>query len=402
MRKLLLALAAYTALGAPAAFAEISNGTVKIGVLTDYSGMFSGLSGPGGAYAAQMAIDDFGGKIDGTAIELISADHQNKPDLGSALVRKWYDEDGVDLVMDVPNSSVALAVQAIAKDRQKLVIYAGAGTADLTGKSCMTTGFQWVWDTYSVAASTARAMMDEGAKNWYIIAADYSFGQTMASDITKIVEGNGGKVVGSTKHPINSPDFSSYILQAQSAAPDVIALANGGADMINSVKQFAEFGGTSGPSKLAGLAVFISDINGIGVESAQGMVLTTGFYWDRTDETRAWSKRFFDKMGAMPTMAQAGVYSAVSHYLKAVQQLDSDNPVDVAAQMMKTPISDIFVQNGHLRDDGRMVHDMYLVQVKKPEEVRYPWDYYKILRTIPGEDSVRPLAESTCPLVKKG
>ncbi|MBY3422503.1 ABC transporter substrate-binding protein [Rhizobium laguerreae] len=401
MRKLVISLLACSAICSTTASAQMSNDTVRIGVLTDYTGMFAGLSGPGGEIAARMAVDDFGGKVGGVPIELMSADHQNKADLGSALVRRWYDEDGVDLVVDVPNSSVALAVQAIANERKKLVIYAGAGTADLTGKACMPTGFQWVWDTYSVAVSTGRALLDEGLKNWYVLAADYAFGQTMTTDITKIVEANGGKIVGTTKHPINTPDLSSFILQAQGASPDVIALANGGADMINTIKQFAEFGGASSGIKLAGLAVFISDIHGVGLESAQGMVLTTGFYWDRTDETREWSKRFFGKHGAMPTMAQAGVYSAVTHYLHAVEALKDDDPVKVAEQMRKTPVNDIFVENGSIREDGRMLHDMYLVEVKKPEDVRYPWDYYTILRTIPAADTVRPLAESACPLAKK-
>lgn len=401
MRKLAISLLACSAIGCTSAFAAMSNDTVKVGVLTDYTGMFAGLSGPGGEIAARMAIDDYGGKVGGVPVELISADHQNKADLGSSLVRRWYDEEGVDIVVDVPNSSVALAVQAIANERKKLVVYAGAGTADLSGKACMSTGFQWVWDTYSLAVSTGRATLDVGLKNWYVIAADYSFGQTMTTDITKIIEANGGKIVGTTKHPINTPDLSSFILQAQGATPDVIALANGGADTINTVKQFAEFGGASSGSKLAGLAVFISDIHGIGLESAQGMVLTTGFYWDRSDETRTWSKRFFEKHGAMPTMAQAGVYSAVTHYLRAVEALKDDDPVKVAEQMRKSPVNDIFVENGSIREDGRMVHDMYLVEVKKPDEVRYPWDYYKILRTIPGPETLRPLAESACPLVKK-
>lgn len=400
MRRLTLSLMIYCVLGGSAALADMTGGVVRIGVPTDYSGMFAGLSGPGGMIAAGMAVEDFGGKIGDVPVEVITADHQNKADLGSSIVRRWYDEEGVDLVVDVPNSSVALAVQAIAKERGKLVIYAGAGTADLTGKACMETGFQWVWDTYSVAVSTGRATLDEGLKKWYIIAADYSFGQTMAADIAKVVEAQGGSIVGITKHPVNTADFSSFILQAQAAAPEVIALANGGADMINAVKQFAEFGGSGSGIKLAGMAVFISDVHGIGLESAQGLILTTGFYWDRTDETRAWSKRFYEKHGAMPTMAQAGVYSAISHYLKAVSALGDDDPAKVAAKMRETRVNDIFAQDASIRADGRLVHDMYLVQVKKPEEVAYPWDYYRILQTIPAADSVRPLAESACPLVK--
>jgi branched-chain amino acid transport system substrate-binding protein len=399
MKKLTLTLLVCGLLGSTSAHAEITNGVVRIGVMTDYSGMFSALSGPGGAVAARMAVEDFGGKVAGVPIDVITADHQNKPDLGSTIVRKWYDEDGVDLVLDVPNSSVALAVQAIAKERKKLVIYAAAGTADLTGKNCMPTSFQWVWDTYSVAASTGRAMLDEGAKKWFIIAADYAFGQMMAADITKVVTAGGGTVVGVAKHPINTPDLSSFILQAQGANPDVVALANGGSDTVNAVKQFAEFGAGANGTKLAGLAVFITDIHGIGLESAQGLELTTGFYWDRTEKTREWSKRFFAKHGTMPTMAQAGVYSAVTHYLQAVEALKDDNPEKVAQKMRDTRVHDIFADDGYIRADGRLVHDMYLVQVKKPSEVRYPWDYYNIIRTIPGDQAVRPLAESTCPLV---
>lgn len=401
MRRLTLAFLTYCVMGGTAAVAQISGGVVRIGVATDYSGIFAGLSGPGGRVAARMAIDDFGGKVAGVPVELVAADHQNKADIGSAIVRRWYDEDGVDLVMDVPNSSVALAVQAIAKERHKLVIYVGSGTADLTGKACMPTGFQWVWDTYSVAASTGRAILEEKLKKWYVIAADYSFGQAMAADLTKVVETQGGTILGVTKHPVNTSDFSSFILQAQAAGSEVIALANGGADTINAVKQFAEFGGNAGGTKLVGMAVFISDVHGIGLESAQGLILTTGFYWDRTEETRAWSKRFHQRHGAMPTMAQAGVYSAVTHYLKAVEALGTDDSEKIAAKMRETKVNDIFAKDGFIREDGRMVHDMYLVQVKSPKEAQYPWDYYRILRTIPAVDTVRPLAESQCPLVAK-
>ena len=401
MRRFSLALMAYCAIGGHAALAEISDGVVRIGLPTDFSGVFSGLSGPGGVVAAQMAVDDFGGKVGAAPIELLTADHQNKADLGSSIVRGWFDKDKVDLVVDVPNSSVALAVQAIAKERGKLVIYAGAGTADLSGKACMPTGFQWVWDTYSVARSTGKAILDEGRKSWYILAADYAFGHSMAADLGKVVQAEGGKIAGVTRHPVNTADFSSFILQAQAASPDVIALANGGSDTITSVKQFAEFGGGQSGIALAGLAVFISDVHGIGLDNAQGLVLTTGFYWDRTEATRAWSKRFFAKHGAMPTMAQAGVYSAVTHYLKAVAALGDDDPAKVAAKMRETKVDDIFAQNATIREDGRLVHDMYLVQVKKPSEVAYPWDYYRILRTIPAAETVRPLAESECPLVKK-
>lgn len=401
MRRSFLAVVTYACLGASAPFAQVSGNSVKVGVLTDFTGVFSGLAGPGGVVAARMAISDFGGKVAGVPIELISADHGNKADIGSGLARRWYDENGVDLVLDVPNSSVALAVQAIARERNKLVIYSGAGTADLTGKGCMPTSFQWTWDTYSVAVSTGRAVLEEGRKNWYVIAADYAFGQTMSQDVSRVVTAQGGKVLGIVKHPVNTADFSSFILQAQAASPDVIALANGGTDTINSVKQFGEFAGDGSPSKLVGLAVFLTDVHGIGVKSAAGLLLTTGFYWDRNDETRAWAKRFFDQHGAMPTMAQAGNYSAVMHYLKAVEALGSDDPVRVAAKMRELPVEDIFTDGGHIREDGRMVHEMYLAQVKKPQEVRYPWDYYNILRVIPKNETVRPASESECSLLRK-
>lgn len=401
MKRLFLLLACSWVLGSAASLAQISDNAVKIGVLTDYSGVFSALSGPGGAVAARMAIADFGGKVAGAPIELLTADHGNKPDVASGLARRWYDETKVDLVLDVPNSSAALAVQAIAKDRGKLVIYSGSGTADLSGRACMPTGFQWTWDTYSIAVSTGRAILDEGKKKWYVLAADYAFGQTMAQDIEKIVKARGGTMAGLTKHPINTADFSSFILQAQAAKPDVIALANGGTDTINSVKQFAEFSSGAGGATLVGLAVFITDVHGIGPSSAAGLLLTTGFYWDRTDATRAWSKRFFDQHGAMPTMAQAGVYSAAMHYLKAIEATGTDDPARVAAKMRETKVNDIFAENGWIREDGRMAHDMYLARVKKPEEVRYPWDYYTILRTIPAAETVRPLAESECGLVRK-
>jgi len=401
MRRFKLIAAAYCLLGTASAFAQISGDIVRIGVPTDYTGMFSGLSGPGGVIAARMAVADFGGKVASVPIEVVTADHQNKADIGSAIVRRWYDQDGVDIVVDVPNSSVALAVQAIAKERGKLVIYAGAGTADLTGKACMPTGFQWVWDTYSAAVSTGRAALDENLKKWYILSADYTFGLAMASDITKIIKDRGGSIVGTAKHPLSSSDFSSFILQAQAAKPDVIALANGGADTINAVKQFAEFGGNASGIKLVGMAVFISDVHGIGVDIAAGLILTTSFYWDRTPETREWSKRFYSQHGAMPTMAQAGVYSAVTHYLKAIAATGTDDPVKIAAKMRETRVNDIFATDGFIREDGRMVHDMYLAQVKRPDEVKYPWDYYHILRTIPGTETVRPLAESECALVKK-
>ena len=385
--------------GAPGANAQISGGVVRVGVLTDQSGQFSSLSGPGGVIATRMAVQDFGGTVLGKKIEVVEADHGNKPDLAAGIARKWFDVDGVNMIADLPNSSVALAVQALAKERKQLTIVSASGTSALTGKACSPTGFQWTWDTYSVAASTGKAVVQRGGKNWYIIAADYAFGHGMAADLTKLVKDSGGTIAGTIFHPLNTADFSSFILQAQSSAAQIVALANGGTDTINSIKQAAEFGMGHGNQELVGLAIFITDVHAMGLTNARGLLLTTGFYWDRTPETRAWSKRFFERHRAMPTMAQAGIYSGVTHYLKAIAASGTDIPELVAKKMREMPVNDFFAENGKVREDGRMVHDMYLAQVKSPEESQYAWDYYKILRTVPGEESVRALSESDCPLI---
>lgn len=381
------------------AVAQVSGDVVRIGVLTDQSGVFSSLSGPGGVTAVRMAVEEFGGTVLGKKIEVIEADHGNKPDTAATIARKWFDVDGVDMIADLPNSSVALAVQELARQRKLLTIVSAAGTGALTGKSCSPTSFQWTWDTYSVAASTGRAVVQQGGKSWFIIAADYAFGRGMADDLSKLVKANGGTIKGVVYHPLNTSDFSSFILQAQSSGAQIVALANGGTDTINSIKQSAEFGLTQGQQKIVGLAIFLTDVHAMGLESAQGLLLTTGFYWDRTPETRAWSKRFFERHGAMPTMAQAGIYSGVSHYLKAIAAAGTDNPEIVAKKMHEMPVHDFFAETGKVREDGRMVHDMYLAQVKSPKESKYPWDYYKILRVVPGEESVRSLKDSDCPLV---
>jgi branched-chain amino acid transport system substrate-binding protein len=385
----------------PGAAAQISGDVVRIGLLTDYSGPFSALSGPGGVIAARMAVEDFGGKVAGKPVEIIEADHGNKADTASAIARKWFDVDGVDMIADLPNSSIALAVQEIARERKKLTITSASGTSALTGKACSPTGFQWTWDTYSVAVSTGKAVVQQGGKNWFIVAADYAFGHGMADDLSTLVKANGGSIAGTIFHPLNTADFSSFLLQAQSSGADVVALANGGTDTVNSIKQAGEFGLTGGKQKLVGLAIFITDVHAMGLANAHGLLLTTGFYWDRTPETRAWSKRFFERHHAMPTMAQAGVYSSVIHYLKAIESSRTDDAEIVARKMRDTPVEDFFAEDGTLRADGRLVHDMYLAQVKAPADSHQPWDYYNILRTIPGEEAVRPLAESDCPLVKK-
>ena len=397
--KRLVSYLAMTAALVTAAHAEMSGNAVKVGVLTDQSGVFSSLAGKGSIVAAQMAVEDFGDKL-GVPVEVLSADHQNKADVGTQIARQWYDVEGVDLIVDVPNSSVVLAVQELAREKDRILIASGSGTAALTNESCSPNGIHWTWDTYAVAVSTGKAMVQQGGDKWFFLTADYAFGHTMQKDVAGVVEGAGAKVVGSVVAPLNTADFSSYLLQAPAANANVIALANGGTDTINSLKQAQEFGLTQ-QARLAGLAIFLTDVHSIGLDAAQGLYLTTGFYWDRTDESRAWSKRFFERHGAMPTMSQAGVYSAVTHYLNAIAKLGNDSAKPVIAEMKATPVNDFFAQNGVIREDGRMVHEMYLAQVKTPAESTGAWDYYKILSTVPGDEAFRPLAESACSLVKK-
>jgi branched-chain amino acid transport system substrate-binding protein len=384
-----------------AATAQISGDVVKIGVLTDQSGNFSSLSGAGSVLAAEMAAADYGGTVVGKPIEIINADHQNKTDIGLQIARRWYDVDGVDAIVDVPNSAIVLGVQDIAKERNRVLLVSGGGTADLTGKACSPVGIHWTWDTYSFAVGSARALLDQGNDTWFFLTADFAFGAAMQRDATSVIEAGGGKVLGAVKHPLQTADFSSFLLQAQNSGAKLVALANGGSDTINAVKQAAEFGLTERGQKLAALAIYITDVHAIGLKGAQGLVLTTAFYWDRDEETRAWSRRFFARHGAMPTQAQAGVYSSVMHYLKAIAATGTDEARAVVTRMKATPVDDFFARGGKIREDGRMVHDMYLAQVKKPEESHYAWDYYKILRTIPGDQAFRPLSESECPLAAK-
>ncbi|MGC2712031.1 MAG: ABC transporter substrate-binding protein [Pseudolabrys sp.] len=398
-RASLLGMAASLLLGT-AASAQVSNDAVRIGVLTDMNGNLASLSGKGSVVAATMAVEDFGGKVLDKKIEIVSADHQNKADIGTQIVNKWIDVEGVDMIIDVPNSSVALAVQEVAKQKNRVFIASAAGTAALTGKACSPTGIHWTWDTYAAAVSTAKAIVDEGNKNWFFLTADYAFGHAMEADVSRIVKAQGGKVAGSVRHPTNTSDFSSFLLQAQASGADVMALANGGSDTSNSLKQAQEFGLTK-KFKIAALAIFITDVHALGPQAAQGLLLTTAFYWDRTPESRAWSKRFFERHGAMPTMSQAGVYSAVMHYLMAIAAAKTDQAAPVVASMKAAPINDMFATNGKIREDGRMVHDMYLVQVKAPADVKQPWDYYKVLRTVKGDEAFRSLSESDCPLIKK-
>ena len=382
------------------AFAEISGDVVKLGVLNDMSSLYADISGAGSVEAARMAIADFGGTVNGKKIELISADHQNKPDVGSAIANQWFDNDGVDAIVDVPTSSVALAVQQIARSKNKVFLISGAAASDLTGKACSPTSVHWTYDTVALANGTGSAVVKAGGDTWFFITTDYAFGHALERDTAKVVEANGGKVLGSVKVPLNTPDFSSFLLQAQASKAKIIGLANAGGDTINSIKQAAEFGVVEGGQKLAGLLVFISDIHSLGLQAAHGLQLTEAFYWDQNDGTRTWSKRFFDKMKRQPTMVQAGVYGAVMHYLAAVKTTHSDDGPTVVKQMKATPVNDFMTKNGKIREDGRLVRDMYLFEVKAPSDSKGSWDYYKQIAVIPGEEAFKLPGPNECPLVK--
>ncbi len=401
MLKTLLCGTALLALTAGAAHAQVSNNVIKIGVMNDRSGIYADLAGEGAAIAARMAAEEFGNKVAGAPIEIIVADHQNKADIAANKAREWVDAENVDVIADVPNSAAALAVQGITKDKKRIFLMSGPGSTDLTGKSCSPYGFQWTYDNYAMAAGTARALVDQGKKNWFFITADYAFGHSLEDETTKMVKQLGGKVAGAVRHPLGSSDFSSFLLQAQGSKADVIGLANAGGDTTNAVKQASEFGITQSGQSLAGLLLFISDVHALGLQAAQGLMLTTGFYHDMDDDTRAWSKKFMEKNGGKaPTMVQAGVYSAVRHYLKAVEAVGSDDPDKVAAKMRETPVNDMFAKNGKIAANGRMFHDMYLAQVKTPAESKGAWDYYKIVKTIPAQQAYLDPAQSGCSLVK--
>jgi branched-chain amino acid transport system substrate-binding protein len=374
---------------------------VKIGVLNDRSGIYADLSGEGSVIASKMAVEDFDAAKKGINVTIVSADHQNKPDIGSNIARQWYDREGVDAILDVPTSSVALAVSQVTKEKNKVFIVSGGGSTDLTGKSCSPNTIHWTYDTYALANGTAHALVDQGKKSWFFITADYAFGQALERDATAIVKKLGGTVAGSAKYPFPGSDFSSYLLQAQSSGAQVIGLANAGGDTINSVKQAAEFGITQGGQSLAALLVFISDINAIGLQTAQGLLVTEAFYWDLNDGTRAWSKRYAEKAGGkMPTMDHAGVYASVLDYLKAVEATGGKDAKAVVDWMKAKPTDDPLFGKGSIRPDGRVLHPMYLFQVKSPAESKGPWDYYKLVATIPADQAFRPLDEGGCPLVK--
>ena len=399
--RLTLALAWFVAATGGAAAQRISDDVVKLGVLNDMNSLYADTGGKGSVIATQMAVADFGGKVAGKPIEVISADHQNKPDVGAAIARRWYDIDKVDAILDAPTSSVALAVQQVTRDKNRVLIISGGGTSDLTGPACSPNGIHYTYDTYALSNVAGKAMVTRGENTWFFITADYAFGQALERDAANVVKAGGGKVIGSVRAPLNNQDFSSFLLQAQASKAKVIALANAGGDTQNAIKQAAEFGLQRGGQKMLALLFAITDGHSLGLKTAQGMILTTGFYWDMDDATRAFSKRFFEKAGQMPTMYQAGIYSAVMHYLKAIEATGTDEALTVIANMKATPINDFFAKNGRIREDGRMVHDMYLMQVKSPEESKGPWDIYKLLATVRGQDAYRPLQEGGCPLVAK-
>jgi branched-chain amino acid transport system substrate-binding protein len=385
-----------------AARAEFTGKVIKIGVLNDQSGLYADLAGQGSVTAAKMAVEDFGGKVGDVPIEVIFADHQNKPDVGSSIARQWYDADGVDVIVDVPTSSVALAVSGVTKDKNKVFLGSGPGTSDLTGKACSPNTVHWTYDTYALANTTGKAEVQAGGKTWFFLTADYAFGQALERDTTAVVTAAGGKVLGGVKHPLNTTDFSSFLLQAQASKAQVIGLANAGGDTINSIKAASEFGIVKGGQKLAGLLVFLTDIHSLGLQTAQGLLLSESFYWDRDAKTRAWSKKFAERSGGkMPTMVHAGVYASVLHYLKAVKALKSDaDGKAVVDEMKKLPTDDPLFGKGTIRVDGRKIHSMYLYEVKTPKESKGPWDYYKLIKEIPGDQAFRPLDQGGCSLVK--
>jgi branched-chain amino acid transport system substrate-binding protein len=374
---------------------------VKIGVLNDRSGIYADLSGEGSVIAARMAVEDFGAAEKGINVEIVSADHQNKPDIASNIAREWLDQEGVNAIVDVPTSSAALAVNEIVRGENAVFLNSGAASSDLTGKACSPHTVHWTYDTWALANGTGGAMVEQGGDTWFFVAADYAFGEALQRDTTAVIEKAGGQVLGSVKHPFPGQDFSSFLLQAQASGAKVIGLANAGGDTINSIKQASEFGITQAGQSLAGLLIFLTDVHALGLETAQGLVLTEAFYWDLNDQTREWSKRFQEQSGGnMPTMVQAGVYGAVLHYLKAIEAAKTTDADAVMAEMKEMPTQDPLFGEGDVREDGRHIHDMYLFKVKAPDASQGPWDYYELLATIPGEEAFRPLDQGECPLVQ--
>ncbi len=403
MRKSFIASLAFLLASSTAVFAQsgtVSDGKVKIGILNDQSGVYADFGGKSSVEAAKMAVEDFGGKVLDMPIEIVDADHQNKPDVASNIARQWYDTEQVDAIMELTTSSVALAVQAVAKEKKKIDIVTGAATTDLTGKACSPYGFHWAYDTHALAVGTGGALVKQGGDSWFFLTADYAFGYSLEQQTGDFVKANGGTIVGSVRHPLSSQDFSSFLLQAQSSGAKVIGLANAGLDTANAIKQAAEFGIVQGGQRLAALLFTLAEVHGLGLEAAQGLTLTEGFYWNRDDESRAFGKKFFDRTGKMPNMIHTGTYSAVLQYLKAVQKAGTDETEAVAKQLHEMPVDDVFGRGGTVGANGRMIHDMYLLQVKKPDESKEAWDYYNVLATIPGKDAYIDPAKSGCDLVK--
>ena len=392
-----MVIAAALALAAGTAHAD----TLKIGVLTDMSGPYADVVGEGTVVATKLAVEDMGGKVLGMPIEVISADTQNKPDVASTLARKWLDDEHVDVLVGGSSSAAGLAIQEVAREKQHIFLITDSASSDFTGKACSPFGIQFSYDTYALSNGTARAMVKQGGDTWFFLTVDYAFGYALERDATKFVEAAGGKVLGDVRHPLNASDFSSYLLQAQASKAKVIGLANASTDTVNAIKQASEFGIAEGGQKLAALLIFITDIESLGLKAAHGLVLTDSFYWDLNDKTRAWSKRFMALHGKVPTMTQAGAYSAVLHYLQAVKAAGSKDPKTVAAKMKATPVNDMNNNNVEIRPDGRVLHTMYLMQVKSPAESKYPHDVYTVLQTIPGAEAYRPMSEGGCPLVKQ-
>ena len=374
---------------------------LKIGVLSDFSSVYSDIGGQGNVEATKMAIEDFGGQMFGKPIDMVSADVLNKPDVASTIARKWWETEGVDMIIDLPTSATALAVMELSKQYEKIMIVTDAASSDITGKSCSPYTAHWTYDTYSNAHTVGSAIVKNGGDSWFFLTADYVFGHSIERDTGDVVRAAGGKVLGSVKHPLNTADFSSFLLQAQSSKAKIVGLANGGGDTINTIKQASEFGIVAGGQKLAGLLMTLAEVNGLGLQAAQGLVLTEGYYWDVNDRTRAFGKKFFDKMKRMPTMNQAATYSATLHYLNAVKAAGTRATKPVLAKMRETPVRDAFTDNGVLREDGRMVHSMFLLEVKKPEESKAPWDYYKVLAEVPGDQVFRPMKDGGCQYVKQ-
>jgi branched-chain amino acid transport system substrate-binding protein len=381
--------------------AQFSDNKVQIGVLTDMSGAFTDNTGRGSVIAAEMAVEDAGGKIGAIPIEVISADHQNKADIGATIARKWYDKEGVDLIVDVPNSAVALATQTIARDKKRLIIFSSPAASDLTGRACSPYGAHWTYDTYALAKVVGGAVVENGQGKWFFVTADYAFGHTLEAETAAVVKAAGGTVLGSVRAPASTPDFSSFLLQAQASRADVVGLATAGIDTQNAVKQAAEFGLTQGGQRIATLLLAINEVHALGLRNTSGILLADPFYWNQDAQARAFSERFFARHKAMPSFYQAGVYSAVSHYLKAVKVVEGDTAETVIAKMREMPIDDPMTKGGHLRIDGRVIRDVSLYEVKAPTDSKEPWDYYRFIRKVPGEQAFRPLEGSPCPLVRK-